>query len=292
MENSMDIREKKRRQLEKDFTETGAVLNICLTDNKTSVAKIQRDLIECKSLLYCNREELRRLWLELVEQRRCLELVDQLDRLRSTPDALGYLVTARAWSEATSLMINSNYMLESEIASIPAVQTLKTDLAHKNKFLIDELRKELNRLLYDKPFILALDMHIRNPSRDKSVRSHSDLQNINSLNKVAVTHFVSLPLSDWYNASVSEPVVDANLYKEPRTVATVIARSTVTASHHDDDTVDSQQHQQHNSALSHSDWIREIVAVTHCLIRLQKLPQVRQIVLYYFYANRGKSIIY
>ncbi|CAH8560669.1 unnamed protein product [Schistosoma mattheei] len=295
MENSsMDIREKKRRQLEKDFTETGAVLNICLTekfgdvnkilntygivsqrvrDNKTSVAKIQRDLIECKSLLYCNREELRRLWLELVEQRRCLELVDQLDRLRSTPDALGYLVTARAWSEATSLMINSNYMLESEIASIPAVQTLKTDLAHKNKFLIDELRKELNRLLYDKPFILALDMHIRNPSRDKSVRSHSDLQNINSLNKVAVTHFVSLPLSDWYNASVSEPVVDANLYKEPRTVATVIARSTVTASHHDDDTVDSQQHQQHNSALSHSDWIREIVAVTHCLIRLQKLPQ-------------------
>ncbi|VDO63100.1 unnamed protein product [Schistosoma margrebowiei] len=172
--SSMDIREKKRRQLEKDFTETGAVLNICLTDNKTSVAKIQRDLIECKSLLYCNREELRRLWLELVEQRRCLELVDQLDRLRSTPDALGYLVTARAWSEATSLMINSNYMLESEIASIPAVQTLKTDLAHKNKFLIDELRKELNRLLYDKPFILALDMHIRNPSRDKSVRSHSE----------------------------------------------------------------------------------------------------------------------
>lgn len=75
-------------------------------------------------------------------------------------------------------------------------------------------------------------------------------------------------------------------------MATVIARSTVTASHHDDDTVDSQQHQQHNSALSHSDWIREIVAVTHCLIRLQKLPQVRQIVLYYFYANLGKSIIY
>lgn len=87
-------------------------------------------------MLYCNREELRRLWLELVEQRRCLELVDQLDRLRSTPDALGYLVTARAWSEATSLMINSNYMLESEIASIPAVQTLKTDLAHKNKVML------------------------------------------------------------------------------------------------------------------------------------------------------------
>lgn len=102
-------------------------------------------------MLYCNREELRRLWLELVEQRRCLELVDQLDRLRSTPDALGYLVTARAWSEATSLMINSNYMLESEIASIPAVQTLKTDLAHKNKVM-------LALSLYNVQFKL-LDLH-------------------------------------------------------------------------------------------------------------------------------------
>ncbi|CAH8526435.1 unnamed protein product [Schistosoma turkestanicum] len=287
----MDIREKKRRQLEKDFTETGAVLNICLTekfsdvnkilntyglvsqrvrDNKMSVAKIQRDLIECKSLLYCNRDELRRLWLELVEQRRCLELVDQVDRLRSTPDALNYLVSARAWSEATSLMINSNDVLESEIASIPAVQTLKTDLAHKNKFLIDELKKELNRLLYDKPCILALDMRLRSSSRDKSVRTHSDLRNINALNTVAVTHFVSLPLCDWHNASINEPVVDENLYKEPRTVATVIARTAAAAAAASSAT---SHHQQHPSALSHSDWIREIVAVTHCLMRLQKLPQ-------------------
>ncbi|TNN06741.1 Exocyst complex component 4 [Schistosoma japonicum] len=297
----MDIREKKKRQLERDFTETGAALNICLTekfsdvnkilntygivsqrvrDNKTSVAKIQRDLVECKSLLYCNREELRSLWLELVEQRRCLELVDQVDRLRSTPDALGYLVTARAWSEATQLMVSSNYILESQIAAIPAVQTIKTDLALKNKFLIDELKKELNRLLYDKPCILALEMHSRDFPLDKSdsysirksVHSDSDLQNANSLNKVAVTHFVSLPLSDWHNASVNEPVVDANLYKEPRTVAMVIARSTPS---HANESLDQHQtqHQQQQDTLSHSDWIREIVAVTHCLMRLQKLPQ-------------------
>ncbi|KAH8872517.1 Exocyst complex component 4 [Schistosoma japonicum] len=289
MENSsMDIREKKKRQLERDFTETGAALNICLTekfsdvnkilntygivsqrvrDNKTSVAKIQRDLVECKSLLYCNREELRSLWLELVEQRRCLELVDQVDRLRSTPDALGYLVTARAWSEATQLMVSSNYILESQIAAIPAVQTIKTDLALKNKFLIDELKKELNRLLYDKPCILALEMHSRDFPLDKSdsysirksVHSDSDLQNANSLNKVAVTHFVSLPLSDWHNASVNEPVVDANLYKEPRTVAMVIARSTPS---HANESLDQHQtqHQQQQDTLSHSDWIREIVA--------------------------------
>ncbi|KAH8872521.1 Exocyst complex component 4 [Schistosoma japonicum] len=286
--SSMDIREKKKRQLERDFTETGAALNICLTekfsdvnkilntygivsqrvrDNKTSVAKIQRDLVECKSLLYCNREELRSLWLELVEQRRCLELVDQVDRLRSTPDALGYLVTARAWSEATQLMVSSNYILESQIAAIPAVQTIKTDLALKNKFLIDELKKELNRLLYDKPCILALEMHSRDFPLDKSdsysirksVHSDSDLQNANSLNKVAVTHFVSLPLSDWHNASVNEPVVDANLYKEPRTVAMVIARSTPS---HANESLDQHQtqHQQQQDTLSHSDWIREIVA--------------------------------
>ncbi|CAH8565275.1 unnamed protein product [Heterobilharzia americana] len=302
MENSsMDIREKKKRQLEKDFTETGAVLNICLTekfgdvnkilntyglvsqrvrDNKTSVAKIQRDLIDCKSLLYCNREELRRLWLELVEQRRCLELVDQVDRLRSTPDALSCLVAARAWSEATYLMINSSFMLESEIASIPAVQALKTDMAHKNKFLIDELKKELNRLLYEKPLTLALDSQSKNFSRDKldtfnfrkSINYPSDSKESSiSLNTAAVTHFVSLPLSDWHSTSVDEPIVDTNLYKEPRTVATSIALSSA-ASHGNNSNIHSQQSQQHTT-LSHSDWIREIVAVAHCLMRLRKLSQ-------------------
>ncbi|CAH8852739.1 unnamed protein product [Trichobilharzia szidati] len=308
MENSsMDIREKKKRQLEKDFTETGAVLNICLTeklpdvnkilstygivsqrirDNKTSVTKIQRDLMECKSLLYCNREELRRLWLELVEQRRCLELVDQVDRLRSTPDVLNCLVAARAWSEATFVMINANYMLESEIASIPAVQGLKTELTQKNKFLIDELKKELNRLLYDKPCTLALNSRLRNLDSlqlHKSSYSNFDSREPGSINTTAVTHFVSLPLSDWHSASVVEPIVDSNLYKEPRAVAkSVAAAAAAAASAANNESSTSQsgqpqpQHQQHHhqqTGMSHSDWIREIVAVTHCLMRLQKLPQ-------------------
>ena len=95
--------------------------------------KIKQDLVECKTLLYCNREELRRLWLELVEQRHCIELLDTLDQLQAAPDAIATLVNARAWPDATELMLYTSELLKSEIASIPALQTVKTDLAHKHK---------------------------------------------------------------------------------------------------------------------------------------------------------------
>lgn len=106
-----------------------------MTANKTAVSKIKRDLIECKSLLYCNREELRRLWLELVEFRRCLELIDDLDCLKSTPDALTSLINCRAWCEATRLIRNASDLMNTDIASIPAVQSVKSDIAHKHKVL-------------------------------------------------------------------------------------------------------------------------------------------------------------
>ncbi|OON15369.1 hypothetical protein X801_08831, partial [Opisthorchis viverrini] len=98
-----------------------------------AVSKIKSDLIECKSLLHCNREELRRLWLELVEQRHSIELLDILDQLQAAPDAIATLVSARAWPDATELMLYTAELLKSDIASVPALQTVKADLAHKNK---------------------------------------------------------------------------------------------------------------------------------------------------------------
>ncbi|VDP96507.1 unnamed protein product, partial [Trichobilharzia regenti] len=106
-----------------------------------------------------------------------------------------------------------------------------------------------------------------------------------SINTTAVTHFVSLPLSDWHSASVVEPIVDSNLYKEPRAVAKSVALSAAShAANNESSSINqngqSQQHQQ--TSMSHSDWIREIVAVTHCLMRLQKLPQVSRYFLFFF----------
>nr|CDS30240.2 exocyst complex component 4 [Hymenolepis microstoma] len=107
--SSKEVRERKRRLLERDYTETEEVLNVYLNEkygevtqilnvyrdvsqnlekNSKAVQKMKRDIGQCKSLLSFNRDELRRLWLELVEQRRSLELIEVIDRVKSAPEIL------------------------------------------------------------------------------------------------------------------------------------------------------------------------------------------------------------
>ncbi|KAF5399971.1 Exocyst complex component 4 [Paragonimus heterotremus] len=289
--SSKDVREKKKKQLEADFTETGAVLNTCLTEkfedvtkvlnvynfvservsgNLSAVNKIRQDLVDCKSLLSCNREELRRLWLELVEQRRCIELVDILDRLQSAPDALATLVGVRAWAEATELMLYTAELLKSEIAIVPALQSVKTDLAHKHKFIVDHLKKRLRSLLYDRPISLILKKHMKLNEVRKLVKP-SQCHTVSKSQPTSPTmmskQFISLPLSAWHTAAVSPPRADPNLRKDPQAVAQAMAAN---VSSHQACTDSPMQ----VSALSDSEWMTELVAVVHCLVRLGKLPQI------------------
>ncbi|VDP71041.1 unnamed protein product [Echinostoma caproni] len=291
MENSSkDIREKKKRQLESDFTETGVVLNTCLKEkfsdvtkiltvynnvservsaNMNAVGKIKRDLFECKGLLNCNREELRRLWLELIEQRRCLELIDVLDRLRNTPDALTTLVSARAWPEATNLLLYATELLKSEVAIVPALQVVKTDLAHKHKFIAEQMKNGLRSLLYDKPTSVVLEkylkeQHHRSANQVQSTESSPDKSFTPNPSRAPVTsHYSSLPLSAWHTALVTESPSDSNMWKDPQRVAAMIALN-----------ASSSEPSQKTVVRSDDKWMKELVDLTHCLARLEKLPQI------------------
>lgn len=76
-----------------------------------------------------------------------------------------------------------------------------------------------------------------------------------------MSHFINLLLSDWNFAHVNEPVIDPNLLKDPRAVSTAISLSLQTDSGS-------------KNIPSNTDLTRNIVAVTHCLSRLQKLFNV------------------
>ncbi|KAG5452462.1 Exocyst complex component 4 [Clonorchis sinensis] len=297
--SSKDIREKKKLQLETDFTETGTVLNTCLTEkfedvtkflniynqvservsaNMAAVSKIKSDLIECKSLLHCNREELRRLWLELVEQRHCIELLDILDQLQAAPDAIATLVSARAWPDATELMLYTTELLKSDIASVPALQTVKADLAHKNKFIVDHLQKQLRSLIYERPLALVVEKYLKRlkkPGTGGLFSANNKSQNTekSSLLSRAIdpARFATLPLASWHTASVVQPTADPNLRKNPQSVSAAIAARAAAAT--DGGGMD-QTLPKRTAQSSEAEWIRELVAITHCLAQLDRLPQI------------------
>ncbi len=102
-------------------------------ENRKSVQKMKRDIGQCKSLLSCNREELRRLWLELVEQRRSLELIEVIDRVRAAPEILKNLIAAKAWPEATEYLLKVTDVMAREVDNVPALDSVKGELAVRRK---------------------------------------------------------------------------------------------------------------------------------------------------------------
>lgn len=118
--------------------------NLCI-ENRKAVQKMKRDIGQCKGLLHCNREEFRRLWLELVEQRRSLELIEVIDRVRTAPEILKNLISAKAWPEATEYLLKVTEVLLKEVEHVPALDTVKGELA---------LRKKV-RILFTSLFSLA-----------------------------------------------------------------------------------------------------------------------------------------
>uniref|UniRef100_A0A0X3PGE4 Exocyst complex component Sec8 n=1 Tax=Schistocephalus solidus TaxID=70667 RepID=A0A0X3PGE4_SCHSO len=312
--SSKDVRERKREQLAREYKETEEVVNVCLNEKyeevtkilnvyrevsqnletiRSAVRKVKKDIGECKNFLACNREELRRLWLDLIEQRRSLELIDIIDRVRLAPDIINNLISARAWPEATDFLLSIHKLAETEVRSVPALDGTMAELAVKKKTLFEEICQSLLFLIFKQPLALVLhdrslrcgtslttvvpDMEGAAPRTRSSVVVDSDPV---SGEITKVKHFSDLPLSDWRSLPVDPPAVNSNLQKDPRAVTAALLASTGAAKEQRKLATQPLYVQPRSKLYSdqlltdEKKWADAIVALTHCLNRLQKLPQV------------------
>ncbi|VDL90371.1 unnamed protein product, partial [Schistocephalus solidus] len=311
--SSKDVRERKREQLAREYKETEEVVNVCLNDISTffslpyffrkirggyqnperlsrsfpklgkwvfpnsddgpnlairsAVRKVKKDIGECKNFLACNREELRRLWLDLIEQRRSLELIDIIDRVRLAPDIINNLISARAWPEATDFLLSIHKLAETEVRSVPALDGTMAELAVKKK-VICWSNDRMN--LKTSSFFLSLDFLFSSVVVDSDPVSGEITK---------VKHFSDLPLSDWRSLPVDPPAVNSNLQKDPRAVTAALLASTGAAKEQRKLATQPLYVQPRSKLYSdqlltdEKKWADAIVALTHCLNRLQKLPQ-------------------
>ncbi|VDD80255.1 unnamed protein product [Mesocestoides corti] len=255
---------------------------------------MKRDIGQCKSLLCCNREELRRLWLELVEQRRSIELIEVLDRVRAAPEVLKNLITAKAWPEATEYLLKITDVIAKEVDHVPALDTIKAELATRKKTLVEEMRKTLFFLVFNQPVALVIGdkslrcgLPTRNPKSELSDQL-SEFYSSDGRNHAAddVMALNNLPLSDWRSLSSDPPEVDSSLFKDPQAVAAGLLTKRLASGalassrepkskvvHHSYGYVDSTRETADRMITDKRQWAEAIVALTHCLHRLQKLSQ-------------------
>lgn len=164
-------REKEKARIEKTFTESDKKLVELVSENyqdltqitqdfstisksvneaREKIKKIKDDLSSCKTLLHCKRDELRRLWIEGVEQKTMVAMLDQIEQIKEVPTKLDNLLLKKHYLHGTELVVNAVAKLENQLVGVEALRDLKAELITRKEQLHEVLIEELNRQIYVK----------------------------------------------------------------------------------------------------------------------------------------------
>lgn len=167
-QNSAD-RDREKAKLEKDFKRSDQKLDDLVAQNKEDLTRAMQDfskissritvsrdkilcikekLTTCKILLHCKRDELKKLWLEAVEHKRVLELLEEIESLVEVPEKVDIFLEKKQYLHATQLLVSSVHLVEGSLEGVEALKDVRAKLLFKKERLHEELVEELHRQLY------------------------------------------------------------------------------------------------------------------------------------------------
>ena len=162
-------RQHEKERLEEAFSETDQQLDDLVASNYEEVAvsikqfgkigdrisescarikRVKESLQQCKSLLYCRQDELRKLWIEGVEHKKVLFLLDQVERVREAPLQIETYLSQKYYLHATELLLQTQKALNSDLIKVEALHDIKNELVAKKMTLHERFISELHQQIY------------------------------------------------------------------------------------------------------------------------------------------------
>lgn len=71
-----------------------------------SVLQVKENLLSCKMLLHCKRDELRKLWIEGIEHKHVLQLLDEIESIKQVPQRLETYMASKHYLHATDMLVS------------------------------------------------------------------------------------------------------------------------------------------------------------------------------------------
>ncbi|XP_054164073.1 exocyst complex component 4-like [Oppia nitens] len=132
---------------------------------------VTRDKLQtCQKLLHCKRDELKKLWLESIENKVVLELLDRVETMMTVPQNVDQYIQRKHYLHATRLVVNSLKQMDTDLVDVDALKEVKSDLIDKKESLYELIVDELHKHLY----IRSTTDLIKRFKRHGSVRHTSD----------------------------------------------------------------------------------------------------------------------
>lgn len=142
-----------------------------LHSSKDRVQGVREKLVTCQQLLHCKRDELKRLWLESVENKHVLKMLDQIEALTKVPNDVRNYINKKHYLHATKLLVESIAALDGDLRSVDALSEVKSELVAKKEEIYELLLDDLHKHIYTKSTAEVLQ-RLKKEGPDRRQTSH------------------------------------------------------------------------------------------------------------------------
>ncbi|XP_023986003.1 exocyst complex component 4 isoform X2 [Physeter macrocephalus] len=169
-----------------------------ITNSRNKIKQVKENLLSCKMLLHCKRDELRKLWIEGIEHKHVLNLLDEIENIKQVPQKLEQCMASKHYLSATDMLVSAVESLEGPLLQVEGLSDLRLELHSKKMNLHLVLIDELHRHLYIK-------------STSRVVQQNKEKGRMSSLMKDASP----VPLLDVTNVATPRKFLDTSQYSTP-----------------------------------------------------------------------------
>nr|XP_045594627.1 exocyst complex component 4-like isoform X1 [Procambarus clarkii] len=139
-----------------------------LAESRKRIRTIKDNLAACKRLLHCKRDELKERWLEGVEHKHVMLLLEQIDEVRDVGDRVGGYINKKHYLHATQLLVTSLNRLGTDLKMVEALKDVNLDLHARREKLHEGLIDELHKHLYQRWTKEVLALRRQGSGRDST----------------------------------------------------------------------------------------------------------------------------
>ncbi|KAM3832642.1 exocyst complex component 4 isoform 2-T2 [Vipera latastei] len=186
-----------------------------ITTSRNKIKQVKENLVSCKMLLHCKRDELRKLWIEGIEHKHVLNLLDEIENIKQVPQKLQQYTGSKHYLMATDMLVSAVDSLEGPLLQVEGLGDLRLELHSKKMNMHLVLIDELHRHLYIKS---TSKVGQRNKEKGR-VSLPLDVTNLSTPRKFDSTQFSTGGNSSGREVSLMEIKEDLDLDPEENSSA-------------------------------------------------------------------------
>lgn len=151
-----DVDDKLNGAVEANFTEIKSTIERFgeigsgITNCRARMADVKEKLVQCKQLLHCRQDELRALWVEGIEHKKTMALLDHVNQIQETPTQVDKLVQDGNYLEAARSVSRALKWCQGELGEVGALHDIRSEIHNKHHILYKKILDQLQNLIYSR----------------------------------------------------------------------------------------------------------------------------------------------